>query len=199
MNKLFLATGNRGKIKEFKKLLADLDVEIKTTFDYNNVPEVIEDGQTLRANALKKARQLAEFSKMLTIADDTGLLVDALDGKPGVYSARYAGEDVTYEENNKKLLQELSGVEAEGRTARFKTVIALVSPQGKEEVVTGCCEGVISSKLRGERGFGYDPLFIPEGYDRTFAELSAETKNQISHRAKALTKLKKVLSRDWVS
>jgi len=197
MSKLYLATGNAGKIKEMKELLADLDVEIVTADAYDSVPEVIEDGDTLEENAIKKARELADYTGLMTVADDTGLLVDALSGKPGVYSARYAGKDATYEDNNRKLLQELKDVSLNERTAHFKTVAALVNPDGKVKTVEGICEGRIGNELKGEEGFGYDPLFIPEGYEETFAQLNPKIKNEISHRAKALKKLK-VLLVDWI-
>ncbi|KXS43967.1 MULTISPECIES: XTP/dITP diphosphatase [unclassified Candidatus Frackibacter] len=197
MSKLYLATGNAGKIKEMKELLAGLDVEIVTADAYDSVPEVIEDGDTLEENAIKKARELADYTGLMTVADDTGLLVDALNGNPGIYSARYAGKDATYKDNNRKLLQKLKDVSLNERTARFKTVAALVNPDGKVKTVEGICEGLIGKELKGEEGFGYDPLFIPEGYEETFAQLSPEIKNEISHRAKALEKLK-VLLVDWI-
>ncbi|SJZ68442.1 XTP/dITP diphosphatase [Selenihalanaerobacter shriftii] len=200
MTKIFLATGNQGKIKEMKELLSNLDIEIVTSDQFEDVPEVIEDGDTLADNAIKKAKELAEYTGLIAIADDTGLIVDALDGKPGVYSARYAGENATDEENNKKLLHELADLSLEERTARFKTVVALANPGQEEEsiafkTIQGVCEGQIGYKPLGENGFGYDPLFIPKGYDRTFAQLNSEVKNQISHRAKALIKMKKYLKR----
>lgn len=198
MRKIFLATGNKGKVKEMKDLLDELDLEIITTFDFAETPEVVEDGITLEENAIKKAKEFADYIEVLTIADDTGLLVDALDGKPGVYSARYAGEDATYGDNNRKLLSELSGVPSEKRTARFKTVMALVKPTGEVKTVEGICEGQIGFEAAGKYGFGYDPLFIPQGYSSTFAEMESELKNQISHRAKALSKLKEVLQSDWL-
>lgn len=198
MRKIFLATGNEGKVKEMKDLLAELEVELVTTFDLSEVPEVVEDGSTLKENAIKKAEKLADYTELLTIADDTGLLVDALAGKPGVYSARYAGEDATYADNNRKLLSELEDVPLEERTARFKTVMALVKPAGGIRTVEGICEGKIGFKPKGNHGFGYDPLFIPKGYNLTFAEMDSELKNEISHRAKALDKLKKLLQSDWI-
>ncbi|MBM7624846.1 XTP/dITP diphosphatase [Sporohalobacter salinus] len=199
MSRIFLATGNKGKVKEIKDLLVGLDVEIMTTFDLGEAPEVVEDGVTLEENAIKKARELADYTELLTIADDTGLLVDALDGRPGVYSARYAGKDATYADNNRKLLSELSDIPLGKRTARFKTVMALVKPTGEIKTVEGICEGKIGFEAKGEQGFGYDPLFIPQGYSSTFAEMESELKNQISHRAKALNKLKEVLQSDWVN
>ncbi|ADL12042.1 XTP/dITP diphosphatase [Acetohalobium arabaticum] len=198
MRKIFLATGNEGKVKEMKDLLAELEVELVTTFDLSEVPEVVEDGSTLEENAIKKAKELADYTGLLTIADDTGLLVDALAGRPGVYSARYAGEDATYDDNNRKLLSELDGISLEDRTARFKTVMALVKSEGEVKTVEGICKGKIGFKPEGNHGFGYDPLFIPQGYNVTFAEMKSEVKNKISHRAKALDKLKEILQSDWM-
>lgn len=190
MSRLFLATGNEGKIKEMKELLSELDIELITSDDLGGVPEVIEDGETLTENALKKAKTLADYTELTTIADDTGLLVDVLDGKPGVHSARYAGEEATDQENNQKLLKDLAGVLEKERTARFKTVMALVKPAGEDKIVKGTCEGHIATGPAGENGFGYDPLFIPVGYDKTLAQLEPEIKNQISHRGEALEKMK---------
>lgn len=193
MPKIFLATRNQGKIEEMKDLLRDLRIEIVTTNDVGGTPEVIEDGETLKENAIKKATELADYTGLTTIADDTGLIVDALDGRPGVHSARYAGKEATDRQNNQKLLRELAGIVAQKRTARFKTVMAMVKSGGEVKTVEGICEGHIGAELRGQNGFGYDPLFIPRGYDKTFAQLDSEIKNQISHRAQALNKMKEQL------
>ena len=154
--------------------------------DFPDLPEVIEDGATFEDNAIKKAVTIARLTEMWTIADDTGLEVDALGGEPGVYSARYAGEPVSYEANNAKLLSALVGTK--DRTARFRCVIALSSPSGDARTVEGRCEGSIIDALRGDGGFGYDPLFEPVGYGQTFAEMDIDEKNRISHRAVALQK-----------
>ena len=154
--------------------------------DRPDLPEVIEDGNTFQANAAKKAVTLSLSSKLWTLSDDSGLEVDALDGAPGVYSARYGGEHCDYTANNTKLLKELKGKTV--RTAHFCCVIALSSPSGHAQTVEGICHGTIIHEQRGTHGFGYDPLFVPEGYNSTFAELDPSIKNQISHRAIALNK-----------
>ncbi len=192
MNQLLLATRNKGKIKEIQALLSGASFTIVSVLDYPEISEVIEDGATLEANALLKARTVFNQTHIPTIADDSGLEVYALEMAPGVYSARYAGENVSYEDNNRKLLKELHHFPPEKRGARFRCVVAFVSEEG-EHVFEGICEGTILQELRGTNGFGYDPLFVPNGYNLTFAELSLEIKNHISHRAKALNSLKKQL------
>lgn len=188
MNKLLLATRNNHKKQELQELLRDLQIEIVTLDDIEPLPEVEEDGVTFEANAIKKASINASLSGLVTLADDSGLAVDALDGKPGVYSARFAGENADDEKNNQKLLALLTNVPEEQRTARFKCVIAICAPGGKTATVEGSCEGKIAIKPSGQQGFGYDPLFIPEGGEKSFAMLAAEEKNRISHRGKALQK-----------
>ena len=182
--KLLVATGNQGKLKEIRKLLENSAIEIIGLDQLSNPPEVIEDGATFSANACKKALEMARFSGYVTLADDSGLVVDALGGAPGVYSARYAGEPSDDSANNRKLLAELEGVS--DRTARFRCAIALVEPGKAPQTVDGRCEGKIGDAPSGENGFGYDPLFIPEGFTKTFAELSDSEKNSISHRGAAL-------------
>lgn len=184
MDTLFLASGNPHKIEELKDLLKPFDISIKSTLDYPDAEEVVEDKPDLKGNALKKARFWHEKTGLPSLSDDTGLEVDLLDGGPGVYSARYAGENATYEQNTQKLLAELDGVS--NRSARFRTVVAFIDQKGSEYIFEGICEGEIISEKRGEKGFGYDPVFVPEGYDETFAELSSEQKNDISHRGKAM-------------
>lgn len=187
MRKLILSSGNPHKVDELKKILANLEIQVLTKDEVGQGElEVIEDGDTLEANALKKARALAEKVEGIVLADDTGLFVDALNGEPGVYSARYAGEECSYEANNAKLLGALAGVAPEKRTARFKTVIALIDEKGAEYIIEGVCEGRILDEKKGSAGFGYDPLFLPEGYEQTFAELGEDIKNKISHRARAI-------------
>jgi len=192
---LLVATRNRDKLKEIQALLADLQLDVVSAADISGLPEIDEDGTTVRDNAVKKAIESAKFAKMLTLADDTGLEVDALNGEPGVRSARFAGDDASYHENNKKLLGLLDGVPMEKRTARFRCVAAIADEKGLVETVEGICNGTVIEKERGGGGFGYDPLFIPDGQVKTFAELPLEVKNRISHRAKALQKAWAVLSR----
>lgn len=182
--KLVLATRNKHKLEEIEAIFNFAGLEISSALDYPEIPDVEEDGDTLEANAIKKAVTLAKALNCWAMADDSGLEVDALNGAPGVYSARYAGEDVSYKANNVKLLAELS--DKSNRAAAFRTVIALSDPEGNTRTVEGRCDGVIIDACRGEYGFGYDPLFVPGGYDQTFAELSSDEKNCISHRARAL-------------
>jgi XTP/dITP diphosphohydrolase len=193
--KLLVATRNKHKLREIREILAELDLDIISSADIAGLQEIVEDAPMIRENAIKKAVDSARFAKMLALADDSGLEVDALDGAPGVHSARYAGENATYFENNKKLLCELHGVPLEKRTARFRCVAAVADPNGLVDAVEGISNGVIIEMERGGGGFGYDPLFIPDGQVKTFAELTPEVKNRISHRAKALHKAWAVLSR----
>jgi XTP/dITP diphosphohydrolase len=194
MKKLVIASGNNDKIKEIRNFLEEVNLEIIGLNSFSSLSDVIEDGKTLYDNALKKARTRARETGELTLADDSGLEVDYLEGRPGIYSARYAGPGVSYEDNNQKLLQELKGVPVEKRTARFRCVMALVDPdKDSEYAVEGVCEGVITTELKGQNGFGYDPLFLVKGYNRTMAELPLSLKNRISHRARALQKIKKIL------
>jgi len=193
-----LATKNLDKIKEIKEILKDLKIKVFTLKDFPNFPLVEEDKDTLEGNALKKARTIAKFTGKIALADDSGLEVEALKGAPGVFSSRFAGEDATYEDNNRKLLSLLKGIPPERREAAFRCVIAISDPQGNEKVVEGICKGKITEGNKGDNGFGYDPIFQPEGLTKTFAQMSPEEKNQISHRAKALKKVKEVL-RKWVA
>ena len=190
---LLIATRNQKKKKELQEILSGFDVKLLSLDDIPPLPEVEEDGLTFEENAIKKALTVARLSNLLTLADDSGLVVDALQGAPGVFSARYAGPEADDDRNNQKLLLALQNVEENKRTARFICVIALASPEGSVKTVMGSCEGMIRSSLQGVEGFGYDPLFIPEGYDKSFAELSPEIKNRISHRGVALNKLKPLL------
>lgn len=181
---LLIATGNRHKFQEISAILADPHLRLISLQDLTDVPAVIEDGLTFEANAIKKAATLALFSRMWTLADDSGLEVDALDKAPGVYSARFAGEPSDDAANNRKVLGLMEGVVS--RQARFRCAIALSDPNGVARTVSGACEGRLLPALQGTGGFGYDPLFVPEGSSRTFAELPADIKNKISHRAAAL-------------
>lgn len=185
-NKLLLATRNQHKKREMQAILADLSVQILTLEDVPELPEVEEDGNSFAENAAKKARQTAALSGITCLADDSGLSVDALDGKPGVYSARFAGPDADDDKNNEKLLGLMESVPDEKRTAAFICAIAVADPTGNIAVVEGRCPGRIIRKKLGAGGFGYDPLFVPEGYTATFAQLDAEEKNRISHRGRAL-------------
>lgn len=193
---LVIATRNINKIKEIKALFHGVSVNV---IDLNSgkwpVPEIIEDGDTFEENAVKKAVTIAGITGKLTLADDSGLEVDALAGQPGVRSARFAGEKVTDRENNLKLLAMMEEILPGGRTAQFRCVMALAQPDGKIKVVTGVCTGRIGLAEKGNQGFGYDPLFVPGEYDKTFAELGLDIKNKISHRARALEKIRIVLEK----
>lgn len=184
---LVLATTNKNKIKEFKEIVKDFPIEIRSVGDFGPIPECIEDGETFDDNAYKKAFHTAKILGLPAIADDSGLEVEALDGAPGVYSARYAGESATDEENCEKLLQELKG--KENRRAAFKCVLSIAVPSGPALTYEGSCEGVILEEKRGTSGFGYDPLFFYEPFNKTFAECNMEEKNKVSHRGKALAEL----------
>ena len=193
-----LATRNVDKINEIKDMLKNLRLKILTFKDFPNLPYVKEEGNTLEENALLKARCVSHFTDKVALADDSGLEVEALEGAPGVFSSRFAGPGATYEDNNRKLLSSLRDIPDEKRKALFRCVVALVDPRGKERIVEGVCKGKIILEARGKNGFGYDPLFQPEGSDKTFAEISPKEKNQISHRAKALLKAKMILE-EWAS
>jgi len=190
---LVIATHNKGKVKEFREMLEDCPVEVKSLLDYPQCPEVVEDGNSFEENAVKKAETIKEYTGEMVLADDSGLEVDYLEGKPGIYSARFAGEGARDEDNNKKLLELLKGVPPEKRGAQFTCVIAIAAP-GRETVsVKGVCRGIIVDAPRGEMGFGYDPLFLVTEYKKTFSELEPEIKNSISHRGKAMEKAAAVL------
>lgn len=193
IKEILLATRNSDKVRELAALLGDLGIRIRTLADFPTAPEVEEDGETCEANALKKARAIASATGPLSVADDTGLEVDALGGRPGVFAARYAGEGATYEDNCRKLIKELDGVPQARRTARFVTVAALAMPGGETRVATGTLAGVIAEACVGSQGFGYDPVFFVPELGRTLAELTAEEKNRVSHRAKAFMNLRAVL------
>ena len=192
---LVLATGNRDKQQEMKALLQDLGLTIWTLDEFPAAPVVVEDGETCQANAGKKAREIAQFTGALTLADDTGLEVDALGGRPGVFAARYAGAHATYADNCRKLLDELTGVPAEQRGARFLTVVAIADPVSSVEFVEGVLRGRIADHCSGGHGFGYDPVFIVPELGKTLAALTLDQKNRISHRGQALAKAKDVLKR----
>lgn len=191
--KLILATKNENKIHEIKNMLDGLGIEVCSLFNYPEIPDIIEDGKTFIENALKKARTVHEITGELALADDSGLVVDALDGAPGVYSSSYAGREKDYSANNQKLLEEMKDVPDGRRNAVFVCVMALVGQGGEEYIVEGRCEGRINRSLKGEYGFGYDPLFYLPDKGKTMAELSMDEKNAISHRGRALVKIRDVL------
>ncbi len=193
---IVLATRNQDKVKELRALLGDLGICIRTLADFPTAPEVEEDGSTCEANAIKKALEIARATQVPAVADDTGLEVDALDGRPGAFAARYAGEGATYQDNCKKLLKELEGVPMAERTARFLTVAALATPGGHCRVTQGILDGVIAEECTGVQGFGYDPVFFVPELGRTLAELTAAEKNRVSHRAKAFAALRAVVQHE---
>lgn len=185
---LVIATKNQNKLREFKEILKDLQIEIRSLDDFGPIPEAIEDGDTFDENAYKKAIHTAKVLGLPAIADDSGLVVDSLNGAPGVYSARFSGENATDEENLQKLITDLKGVE--NRKAHFQCVLSIAVPSGPALTYEGSCEGTIIDEKRGESGFGYDPIFYYEEYEKTFAELTMQEKNKISHRGKALNQVK---------
>jgi XTP/dITP diphosphohydrolase len=190
---IVLATRNKKKIEEMKRIIADLSISIRTLDDFLGCPEVEEEGITFEENAVKKALTVAQYTGEPSIADDSGLEVYALNGAPGTLSARYAGEDANDRKNIEKLLFEMRSIADEKRGARFVCCIALAFPDGKVKTFTGYVEGRIGSEPRGIHGFGYDPVFCPQGYRRTFAEMTDNEKDALSHRGKALNELQKYL------
>ncbi len=185
---LVLATRNQGKIREFKDLLSDFRVEIESLQDFGPLSPIKEDGETFEENAYKKAHMTAKMLGFPVLADDSGLMVDALDGRPGVHSARYAGEKASDEENNLKLLEAMKGLK--NRKATFKCVIIIAVPRGPALTYEGLCDGEITHEMKGDHGFGYDPVFYYPPLKKTFAQLSVEQKNQVSHRGKAMAQLR---------
>jgi XTP/dITP diphosphohydrolase len=188
-SELLVATNNAGKVRELSQLLADLPLRLRLLSELGDIPEAEETGTTFAENATLKALHYSALGRMLTLSDDSGLAVDALGGAPGVYSARYAGPRATYAERMRKLLDEIDAAGDEERRARFVCVIAVADPAtGDLQTFEGTCEGRIARAPRGGGGFGYDPVFIPEGYDQTFGELPDEIKRSVSHRARALAR-----------
>ena len=185
---LVIATRNQNKLREFREVLKDLQIEVRSLNDFGPIPEAIEDGETFDENAYKKALHTAKILGLPAIADDSGLVVEALNGEPGVYSARYAGENATDAENCNKLLKSLQKIE--NRRAHFQCVLSIAVPSGPALTYEGRCDGVIIDDSRGNNGFGYDPIFYFEELGKTFAELSMEEKNRVSHRGKALAEVK---------
>lgn len=194
IKRIIAASSNAHKIKEIQAIMGKFGMEVVPR-DQAGVPpfEIEEDGETFEENSFKKASEIMKVTGEITVADDSGLMVDYLGGAPGVYSARFAGEQCDDGKNNKKLLKLLEGLPEKERKAKFVSVITLIFPDGEALVARGECPGRIIEVPTGENGFGYDPLFVPEGYDKTFAQLDGEEKNMISHRARALEKLEKLL------
>jgi XTP/dITP diphosphohydrolase len=188
---IVIATTNKGKLAEIRELLKGIDVTVKSLADFPGCPDVVEDKETFRENALKKARAVAAYTGLPALADDSGLEVDALGGAPGVYSARYSGKGADDLKNNRKLLRELKDVPDAGRGAQFVCVLAFAGPKGsgiREKVLRGVVRGRIAREMRGQRGFGYDPLFYYTNKRMTFAEMGPDEKNRVSHRGRALRK-----------
>ena len=193
MKHLVVATRNKGKLFEINALLAGLVERISGAGDFSDFPETIEDGTTFEVNALKKAREAAHYTGLPALADDSGLVVDALGGRPGVFSARYAGEGAGDAGNNARLLEECRDIPEDQRQAAFVCVLAFVTPDGVEKLFAGRVAGRILCAARGEGGFGYDPLFLVDGFDRSMAELALAEKNEVSHRARAFVKFREYL------
>jgi len=189
--KLMIASKNKDKIAEIAELLKDIDVELVSAVDFPEIPDVIEDKDSIEGNAIKKATEIADFTGMLTMADDTGLFVKSLNGAPGIYSARYAGEDASYEDNRKKMLAEMKN--HSDRSAYFLTVIALAIPNKLIGICEGKVIGQITDKEIGNKGFGYDSIFLAKETGKTFGEMSSEEKHIISHRGRALQNFKPIL------
>lgn len=194
MTTILLATRNKHKIEEIRTILSDLPLQVLTLNDFPHVPPLKEQGTTFQENSLRKAQAVYEHTKIPTLADDSGLEVFYLNGRPGVVSARYAGEGATDEANNQKLLSQMLGVAPRRRRAQFRVVLTLLDDR-KVETTEGICSGMLAESPRGTNGFGYDPIFLPDGFSRTYAELTAAEKNTISHRAKALATMKDILRR----
>lgn len=193
MKKIIFATGNAGKMKEIREILADMEAEILSMREAGICADIVEDGTTFEENAIIKARAIADIANEVVLADDSGLEVDYLGKEPGIYSARYMGEDTSYEIKNQNILDRLAGVPKEKRTARFVCAIAAALPGGEVVTTRETVEGYISERPAGTNGFGYDPIFYVEEYGCTTAELTEEQKNAISHRGKALRAMKEKL------
>jgi len=192
---IIVATRNAGKVREIRRILKDLGMRVRSLRNFPDVPFVEEDGKSFAENALKKGRFYSNYFGETVIADDSGLEVDALKGAPGIYSARYARQGASDRENNQKLLEEMERIPVSRRGATFRCSIAIVSPGGKERVVEGSCRGRIGFREVGRKGFGYDPVFFLPGRGKVMAQLSVNGKNRISHRGKALRKLRKVIGK----
>lgn len=190
---LVVATKNKKKLQEIRELLRDLPLRVTSLEDYPDAPRIVEDGRTFEQNAIKKAATIALYTRKLVLGEDSGLEVKALQNRPGVYSARYAGEDATDPKNNRKLLSELKGVPAKKRGARYRCAVALADGRGLIGVVGGACSGRIALQPKGTFGFGYDPLFLIEKFGKTFAQLGPEVKHAMSHRYRALKKARRLI------
>lgn len=197
MTKIVFATGNKDKMREIREIMADCDVEIVSMKEAGIQVDIVEDGSTFEENALIKAQAIAAYTDAIVLADDSGLEIDYLNKEPGVYSARYMGEDTSYTIKNQNLIDRLDGVEKEQRTARFVCAIAAVLPNGKHLVTRQTMEGYIGWKPEGENGFGYDPIFYLDEFGCSSAALSREQKNEISHRGKALRAMKELLLKEF--
>ena len=195
MDKIIFATGNEHKMVEIRMILKDLGMEILSQREAGIVADVIEDGTTFEENALIKVKEIAKYTDAIVLADDSGLEIDYLNKEPGIYSARYMGEDTSYDIKNQALLDRLSGVPDEKRTARFVCAIAAAFPDGTTEVVRGTMEGIIGHEIIGENGFGYDPIFFLPEYGCTSAQLPPEKKNELSHRGEGLRKMRAVIEK----
>lgn len=193
MKRIIFATGNAGKMREIREILADLDVEVLSMKEAGVFVYVEENGKSYEENALLKARAVAKRTDAIVLADDSGLEIDALGGEPGIYSSRYLGEDTPYSEKNVTILKRMEGVSGEQRSARFVCAIAAIFPDGEEVTMRAVIEGEIAKEPAGEGGFGYDPIFYFPEFGKTTAQMTAEEKNQVSHRGKALEKMKEVL------
>ena len=193
MRKMIFATGNENKMVEIREILGDLPLEIQSMKEAGVYADVVEDGSTFEENALIKARAICKLAGQMVLADDSGLEIDYLNKEPGIYSARYMGEDTSYDIKNQALLDRLEGVEDEKRTARFVCAIAAAFPDGSTEVVRGTMDGIIGHEIAGENGFGYDPIFYLPEYGCTSAQLAPEKKNELSHRGEGLRKMRKIL------
>ena len=195
LERIVFATGNKGKIKEIQMILADLGVEVITMKEAGIEIDIVEDGKTYEENAMIKARAVAKHTDAIVMADDSGLEIDYLNNEPGIYSARYMGEETSYRIKNANLIERLNGVPDEQRTARFVCAIAAVLPDGRELTTRGIIEGRIGYEEKGTNGFGYDPIFYVPRFGKTTAELSEEEKNQVSHRGNALMLMKEELKK----
>lgn len=195
MRELIVATRNAKKLTEIRDLLKDCDFKITSLADYKDLPEIIEDGKTFAANAIKKAVTIALYTKKLVMGEDSGLEVRALGNKPGVYSARFAGEDANDRMNNRKLLKSLEGIPLRKRQARYRCFVALADGEKIIDVVNGGCGGIIALSQKGSNGFGYDPLFLIPRFNKTFGELDPAIKAKISHRSRALKKFRQVIQK----
>ncbi len=196
MKKIIFATGNRDKMREIREIMADCEVEITSMKEEGISVDIVEDGKTFEENALIKARAVASAADAIVLADDSGLEIDYLNKEPGVYSARYMGEDTSYDIKNNNLIKRLEGVPEPQRTARFVCAVAAVLPGGEEFVLRETMEGKIGYEQEGANGFGYDPIFYPDGFSCSSAALSPEQKNEISHRGKALRAVKEKLGKN---